>query len=49
MLLDVGAGSVHVEFVRVPYDVDAAAHGVRASGLPHDFARFLEVGGLPRS
>jgi predicted phosphodiesterase len=34
-----------VEFVRVPYDVDAAAHGVIATGLPQEFAEFLQTGG----
>ncbi len=34
-----------VEFVRVPYDVDAAAHGVIAAGLPQEFAEFLRTGG----
>lgn len=34
-----------VEFVRVPYDVDAAAHGVLAVGLPAEFADFLRRSG----
>ena len=33
-----------VEFRRVPYDVAAAAHAIRGSGLPHQFAGMLESG-----
>ena len=40
-------GSVQVEFVRVPYDVEATIAGVRAAGLPDDFAGFLRTGGAP--
>jgi predicted phosphodiesterase len=39
------ADNVNVEFVRVPYDVEAAAKAIRASDLPAEFARFLETGG----
>jgi hypothetical protein len=42
-----GDGEPHVEFVRVPYDVDAAASGVLAAGLPTEFAEFLRTGGKP--
>lgn len=45
VLLDVGGEGVHVEFVRVTYDVDAAARGVVAAGLPEEFAEFLRAGG----
>lgn len=37
----------HVEFVRVPYDIDSAVAGVRDAGLPEDFVRFLQTGGRP--
>ena len=48
VLLDFGDDSaVGVEFVRVPYDVDAAAAGVTAAGLPDEFAAFLRSGGTP--
>lgn len=47
VLLDVGAGEPRVEIVRVDYDVEAAAAGVRAAGLPEDFAEFLLTGGAP--
>jgi hypothetical protein len=36
-----------VEHVCVSYDVDAAVAGVRASGLPEEFAEFLRTGGRP--
>ena len=47
VLLDFGAGETRVEHVRVPYDVDAAAAGVIAAGLPEEFAEFLRTGGRP--
>jgi predicted phosphodiesterase len=55
VLLDVGDGEPHnardarvgVEFVRVAYDVEAAARGVVAAGLPEEFADFLRTGGKP--
>jgi diadenosine tetraphosphatase ApaH/serine/threonine PP2A family protein phosphatase len=47
VLLDVSAGDARVEFVRVEYDVDAAARGVIEAGLPAEFAEFLRTGGRP--
>jgi predicted phosphodiesterase len=47
-LLDVGEGEPRVEFVRVEYDVDAAAKGVLAAGLPGEFAEFLRTAGNDR-
>lgn len=47
LLLDVGVAAAHVEFVRVEYDVEAAAEGVVAAGLPEEFAEFLRTGGKP--
>ena len=49
VLLDVGDGPVQVEFVRVEYDIERAVAGVRAAGLPEDFAEFLQTGGKPRA
>ncbi|MCL5256704.1 MAG: metallophosphatase family protein [Chloroflexi bacterium] len=43
-LVDVAHDSLKVEFRRVPYDVEAAASAVRASGLPEHFAEALEKG-----
>ena len=42
-----GDGEPQVEFVRVPYDIAATVAGVRAAGLPEEFAAFLETGGRP--
>lgn len=44
-LLDVGDDGVRVEHVRVAYEVEDAARGILASGLPHEFADFLRTGG----
>jgi predicted phosphodiesterase len=44
-LLDVSDAAVRVEFVRVSYDLDAAASGVVVAGLPEEFAEFLRTGG----
>ncbi|MBC3539210.1 metallophosphoesterase family protein [Rufibacter sediminis] len=35
--------SIHVEFVRVPYDVEKAAQAVEASPLPNAFAQMLRT------
>jgi predicted phosphodiesterase len=35
-----------VQFVRVEYDVEAAMRAIRASDLPHDFAEYLQTGGV---
>lgn len=45
VLLDASDGAVSAEIVRVEYDVDAAAGGVVAAGLPEEFAEFLRTGG----
>lgn len=47
VILDVAADASHVEFVRIAYDVEAAATAVLAAGLPVDFADFLRSGGTP--
>ncbi|MHB1223954.1 MAG: metallophosphoesterase family protein, partial [Gemmatimonadaceae bacterium] len=47
VLLEIGEGEPRVEFVRVEYDVEAAARGVVAAGLPEEFAEFLRTGGRP--
>jgi len=44
VLLDWGE-SVGAEFVRVEYDLGRAQQGIRASGLPHEFAEVLETAG----
>ena len=45
VVLDVSADVVHVEIVRVRYDVEEAARGIIASDLPDEFADFLRSGG----
>ncbi|MFN9310411.1 metallophosphoesterase family protein [Gemmatimonas sp.] len=40
-----GASATAVEFVRVPYAIEATVAGVRAAGLPDDFVSFLQTGG----
>ena len=43
--LELGAGDVRVDVVRVAYDVAATIAGLRAAELPEEFAEFLESGG----
>jgi predicted phosphodiesterase len=45
VLLDVTGSGVEVEFVRVEYDVEAAARAIVASELPDEFADYLRTGG----
>jgi predicted phosphodiesterase len=45
VLLTTEGSGVRVEFVRVAYDVDEAARGIRESELPAEFADFLRSGG----
>jgi predicted phosphodiesterase len=45
VLLEVTATDVRVEFVRVAYDVEAAARAIIASELPDDLAEYLRTGG----
>ena len=47
VLLTTEGSSVRVEFVRVAYDVDEAARGIRESELPAEFADFLRSAGAP--
>ena len=45
VLLVVNESGVAAEFNRVEYDVEEAARGIIASGLPNEFAEFLRMGG----
>ncbi|MEO5814608.1 MAG: metallophosphoesterase family protein [Gemmatimonadaceae bacterium] len=45
VLLDVTAEGIAVEFVRIEYDVEAAAQRILESALPDEFAEFLRTGG----
>jgi predicted phosphodiesterase len=47
VLLGMDGSGARVEFVRVPYDIDEAARAIRESGLPDEFAGFLQSGGTP--
>jgi predicted phosphodiesterase len=44
-LLELGRDAPSATHVRVEYDIDATIAGVRAAGLPEDFAAFLRTGG----
>lgn len=48
IVLELGEGEARVEFVRVPYDVDAAVAALEAAELPVEFGEFLRTGGQPR-
>ena len=43
-LIDIG-DAVTVSFLRVVYDVEAAARAIEATDLPHEFAQHLRRGG----
>jgi predicted phosphodiesterase len=45
VLLDVSENGIDVEFVRIAYDVEAAARAILASTLPDEFAEYLRTGG----
>jgi len=45
VLLTTEGSGLRVEFVRVAYDVDEVARGIRESELPAEFADFLRSGG----
>jgi hypothetical protein len=46
-VVELGAGKVNVEYLRVGYDVERAMRGIRESDLPDDFAEFLRTGNRP--
>jgi diadenosine tetraphosphatase ApaH/serine/threonine PP2A family protein phosphatase len=43
--LKIDGSGIRVEFVRVEYDIDEAARGIRESELPDEFADVLRSGG----
>jgi len=45
VLLEMSGHDVHVDIVRVPYDVERAATAIIKSELPNDFADHLRTGG----
>jgi putative phosphoesterase len=44
LALSVQGRELHVQFIRVPYDVEAAAQAIEASDLPHEYAEMLRLG-----
>lgn len=46
VMLEMDGGYVRVEFRRVEYDVEEAMRGIRESALPHEFAEYLQTGGM---
>jgi len=44
-IVEVGGERVEVDFIRVEYDVAAAAKAIRQSGLPDELAYYLRTGG----
>ncbi|MBC7790455.1 MAG: metallophosphoesterase family protein [Anaerolineae bacterium] len=48
VLLTLGDTAPHAEFVRVEYDIEMAVTGVRAAGLPEEFAELLRTGGTSK-
>ena len=49
VLLSMGDGEAHAEFIRVDYDVERTMAGIRESDLPDEFAEQLRTGGVPGS
>ncbi|WP_396223355.1 metallophosphoesterase family protein [Gemmatimonas sp.] len=49
VVVTLGDAPAQVEFVRVPYDLEATVEGVRAAGLPKEFGAFLRSGGTSTS
>lgn len=45
VLVEVNASGVNIEFLRIPYDLERAVEGIRASDLPDAFADCLRTGG----
>lgn len=48
VVLAVDGAGTRVEFVRVEYDVEAAARAILESELPHEFGEVLRTGGLAK-
>lgn len=44
VLLSGGGGQLHVEFVRVPYNVEQAARAIEATDMPDKYAEMLRTG-----
>lgn len=44
VILSATGRELHVEFIRVPYDIEAAATAIEATDIPHEFAAMLRAG-----
>ena len=44
VVLGVNDGTLRVDFVRVPYDIERAAQAIEASDMPHEYADMLHLG-----
>ena len=44
VVLEAQGQELHVEFLRVPYDIEAAAQAIEASEMPHEYAAMLRAG-----
>ena len=44
VVMDAEGRGLHVEFVRVAYDIERAARAIEASEMPHEYARMLRDG-----
>ncbi|CAN5874108.1 metallophosphoesterase family protein [soil metagenome] len=47
-IVEIGPDGLHVEFVRVEYELDRAMEGIHSSELPDEFAEQLAAGGTPQ-
>lgn len=44
LVLSVQGRDLDAQFIRVPYDVEAAAQAIEASDMPHEYAEMLRLG-----
>lgn len=44
LVLSAQGRDLNVQFIRVPYDVEAAAQAIEASDMPHEYAEMLRLG-----
>jgi predicted phosphodiesterase len=44
VVLSAEGSDLRVEFIRVPYDIEAAATAIEATDMPHEFAAMLRAG-----
>jgi hypothetical protein len=44
VVLEADGHDLRVQFIRVPYDIEAAARAIEASEMPSEYARMLREG-----